>query len=204
MDLRGTRWTLAVCAGLLAALAGASPALAHNSFTGSNPEDGATVEKAPKEIELRFLDAVDEDGTKITVTGPGGASGLDGEPRFDGKKVFAPLRVGRAGEYTVVYEIPSDDGHPVKGDFAFTLTEAAVAAAAPSPSAAPSSAAPSSAAPSATEAVPATDAPVLNPAASDSGDESTPWWPWAVGGVLLVIAIAGGTIAWGRRHGQAS
>ncbi|GAB7038102.1 MULTISPECIES: copper resistance CopC family protein [Catenuloplanes] len=197
MGLRGTRWTLAVCAGLLGALAGASPALAHNSFTGSNPEDGATVEKAPEEIELRFLDTVDRNSTKITITAPGGASGLDGAVRFDGKKVFAPLAADRAGAYTVAYEIPSDDGHPVTGDFTFTLTEAAVAAAAPSPSAAPSSAAP---VPSATEAVPATDAPVLNPTASDAADESTPWWPWAVGGVLLVIAIAGGTIAWGRRR----
>lgn len=197
MGLRGTRWTVAVCAGLLGAVVAASPALAHNSFTGSNPEDGATVAKAPKEIELRFLEAVDENGTTITITGPGGASGLDGDVRFDGKKVFAPLTPGRAGEYTVAYEIPSDDGHPVKGDFAFTLTDAAVAGSSPTPSAAPSSAAP---APSATEAVPATDAPVLNPTASNAGDEDTPWWPWAVGGVLLVIAVTGGTIAWGRRN----
>ncbi|GAB7047617.1 copper resistance CopC family protein [Catenuloplanes indicus] len=196
MGLRGARWTLAVCAGLLGAVVGASPALAHNSFTGSNPEDGATVEKAPKEIELRFLDAVDENGTKITITGPGGASGLDGAVRFDGKKVFAPLAAERAGEYTVAYEIPSDDGHPVQGDFAFTLTEAAVAAASPTPSTAPSSAAP---APSATTAVPATDAPVLNPTASNADEDGTPWWPWVVGGALLVIAITGGALAWGRR-----
>ena len=39
--------------------------------------------------------------------------------------------------------------------------------------------------------------------ASDAGD-GTPWWPWAVGGVLLVIAVAGGTIAWGRRRDTAS
>ncbi|MDR7278412.1 copper resistance CopC family protein [Catenuloplanes atrovinosus] len=194
MGLRGTRWTLAVCAGLLAALAGASPALAHNSFTGSSPEDRATVDTAPKEIELRFLDAVEEDSTTITITGPGGASSLSGTPRFDGKKVFAPFKPGPAGDYKVTYEIPSDDGHPVTGDFTFTLSAAAASAASPTPSAALTSAV----APATTEAVPATDAPVLNPTAGDSTDQNTPWWPWAVGGVLLVIAIAGGTIAWGR------
>ncbi|MFI5838663.1 copper resistance protein CopC [Catenuloplanes sp. NPDC051500] len=194
MGHRGMRWALAVCAGLLGAMVGASPALAHNSFTGSNPEEGATVEKAPAEIELRFLEEVDAAATKISIEAPHGASGMKGDARFDGKKIFVPFGVGQAGKYTVSYEIPSDDGHPIKGDFSFTLSEAAVAAAAPTPTAVPTTAAPTSGA-----AVPATDAPVLNPAASSEDDGGTPWWPWALGGLLLVVAVAGGTIAYGRR-----
>ncbi len=80
MGHRGTRVALAVCAGLLGAMVGASPALAHNSFTGSNPEEGATVEKAPEEIELRFLEEVDAAATKISVTAPHGASGMKATP----------------------------------------------------------------------------------------------------------------------------
>ncbi|WP_033342276.1 copper resistance CopC family protein [Catenuloplanes japonicus] len=193
MGHRGTRVALAVCAGLLGAMVGASPALAHNSFTGSNPEEGATVEKAPEEIELRFLEEVDAAATKISVTAPHGASGMKGDARFDGKKIFVPFGVGQAGKYTVNYEIPSDDGHPVKGNVSFTLTEAAVAAAAPTPTAEPTTAAPTP------ETVPATDAPVLDPTASSENDGGTPVWPWLVGGLLLVVAVAGGTIAYGRR-----
>lgn len=194
MGHRATRWTLAVCAGLLGAVVGASPALAHNSFTGSNPAEGATVEKAPEEIELRFLEAVDETATKVSIMAPFGASGMKGDARFDGKKIFVPFGVGQAGTYTVSYEIPSDDGHPVKGDFSFTLTAAAVAAAAPSPTAAPTSAAPTTG-----EAIPATDAPVLTPAANTEDDGGAPWWPWAVGGLLLAVAVVGGTLAYRRR-----
>ncbi len=39
-------------------LAGAGPASAHAALTGSDPQDGAVVDTAPKEVTLSFSEAV--------------------------------------------------------------------------------------------------------------------------------------------------
>ncbi|WP_422755152.1 copper resistance CopC family protein [Micromonospora sp. WMMD708] len=168
------------------ALLPASPALAHNSLTGSNPADGAKVATAPAAVELRFLSKLDPGRTKITVTGPDNIPAAGGEPTFSGSRVRVPFAPGAAGLYIVDYQLPSSDGHPVKGEVRFTLTTGTAAAppsvtpsASPTPSPTPTSAAPES--------------PSTTPVAAAGTDDAGRGWLWAVaGGLVLLAALAAG------------
>ena len=119
----------------VALLLAPSPALAHDVLTGSDPEDGATLETVPEEVVLTFNNAPMEggEGSAIVVTGP------DGETQYeDGALTFsdADVSVGlapldEAGEYSIAYRVVSSDGHPIQDTITFSVTDEAVAEAAP-------------------------------------------------------------------------
>ncbi|WFE21280.1 copper resistance protein CopC [Solwaraspora sp. WMMD937] len=180
---------LAVFVGMLAVLFGASPAQAHNVLTGSDPADGAELAQAPETVRLTFLASLNQEQTELSVTGPDGAAASTGAPVVDGKAVSVPFRPGPAGEYTVDYNVLSTDGHWVKGTLAFTLTVGVEPTADSSPTGAPS--------PTAAEPTPeVTRAPTPQ---ATSSTESTPWWPWLVGAVVLLVAVAAGAFFVRRR-----
>lgn len=112
-----------------------SPALAHDVLIASDPEDGATLETVPEEVLLTFNNSPAEGGggSAIVVTGPDGETQYeDGELTFDGTDVSVALApLDEAGEYSVSYRVVSSDGHPIQDTLTFTVTEEAVAAAAP-------------------------------------------------------------------------
>ncbi|WP_345155703.1 copper resistance CopC family protein [Micromonospora maritima] len=184
---------LGVAAGASLALP-AAPAAAHNSLTGSDPQNGARLAAAPKRVELRFLATPKEATTKVTVTGPDNVA-AGGAPTFSGKRVSVPFTPGAAGLYIVTYQLASDDGHPVKGEIRFTLTTGTPAEP-PSASAAPSSAAPTTAPASTAAGSPSAGSPSPaspSPAAAGDDDGGTGWlWtvaPVVVLGLLLVGAL---------------
>lgn len=193
---------MAVVAAVLWMLLPAAPAAAHNSLTGSDPADGARLDKPPAQVRLSFLSRLDPETTKITITGPGDRSAAAGEPRFNGSRVTVPFAPGPAGRYTVAYQVASGDGHPVKGDVEFTLTtgaepgspepspSAAVTPTAVAPTAEPTSAAP-------TPAPTGTAAAAAEPLDRTAADGGTRWWPWLAGGLAVLAALAGG--AWWLR-----
>ena len=74
---------------VVALVAAPPPAFAHNPLTGSDPEDGASVEQAPDQVELSFLAAVDANNAEFDVTGPDGSSVLAGSAEVDDKSVPA-------------------------------------------------------------------------------------------------------------------
>ncbi|WP_433114585.1 copper resistance CopC family protein [Micromonospora sp. CA-246542] len=186
-------------------LAPATPAAAHNSLTGSDPRDGARVATAPTRIELRFLAKPPPATTKITITGPDNVV-AGGRPTFDGTRVRVPFTPGAAGLYTVAYQLPSNDGHPIKGEVRFTLTTGTAAdpsaspadpsasPAAPGPSGSPSAAS-SPSAPGSPTAFPAgpvspsADTVSAVPAAEERSDSGSRWWPWALGGAVLLATL---------------
>lgn len=114
-----------------------SPALAHDVLTGSNPEDGATLDTVPEEVVLSFNNSPMEggSGSAVVVTGPDEETTYEeGDLTFDGTDVsvgLAPL--DQAGEYTIGFRVVSSDGHPIQDTLTFSVTEEAVAAAAPEP-----------------------------------------------------------------------
>ncbi|MEU4333908.1 copper resistance protein CopC [Micromonospora lupini] len=202
-------------------LAPATPAAAHNSLTGSNPRDGARVATAPARVELRFLAKPAPATTKITITGPDNVV-AGGRPTFDGSRVRVPFTPGAAGLYIVGYQLASSDGHPIKGEVRFTLTTGTAAdpSATPSaggagPSVSPSAAvtgpvaAPAGSPSSAVDAssVGPSSAPTGSstaaavPAASERSDSGGRWWLWALGGLVLLAALAAGLVL--RRRTQA-
>lgn len=182
--IRVGRAVLAAVVGALAATLAAGPALAHNALSSSDPRDGARLAKAPAAVRLTFLARLDTTTTKVTVTGPDGASAAAGRPTFDRATVRVPLRAGAAGLYTVAYEVASDDGHPVRGRIRFTLTVAATPAATPPASESPATAA---------------AAPSLTPAASQADDGGTRRWPWLAAGAAVALLAGVGARARRRR-----
>jgi methionine-rich copper-binding protein CopC len=160
----------------LALLLGASPAFAHAEFESSDPADGASLATGPSTVSVTFSDTMQQGFNELTVIGPDGTTHYEnGEVLADGDTVSVGVNpLGPAGRYQIGYRVLSDDGHPVSGSVAFTLTAPGPAAAQLASSAA--------AAPAPADAAPA---PV---AQQDTGSGGSPVWPWIVGAVVLVAA----------------
>ncbi|QIJ63559.1 copper resistance protein CopC [Streptomyces sp. JB150] len=110
---------LAVAAALLA---GAAPASAHAALTGSDPRQGAVVDKAPEQVSLTFSETVSLSDDSLRVLGPKGERADTGEARGTGATYSVTLRPGLPdGTYTVSYQVVSADSHPVAGAFTFSI-----------------------------------------------------------------------------------
>lgn len=109
---------------LLSAVVLLSPAVtasAHDQLVGSEPEDGASGQ-APDEIVLTFSGAIGDLGAQMAVTDGAGTSVVDGEIEVDGEEVTQDLVDDLSpGDYRVVWRVTSEDGHPISGQFAFTV-----------------------------------------------------------------------------------
>lgn len=171
----------------LALLIGAGPAAAHTTLIGSDPADGTSLAAAPERVSLEFNETMQPGFSTITVIGPDGSAFQNGEITADGAVVgigLAPL--GPAGRYEIGYRVVSEDGHPVTGSVAFTLTAPGPAAAEPPGTAAPGAAASETGTPErAAPAIPADDG-------------GAPVWPWIVGAVVLVGGGIGAALRLGR------
>ncbi|WP_159941527.1 MULTISPECIES: copper resistance CopC family protein [unclassified Nocardiopsis] len=181
-------------AALLAPLAAAAlalapvPALAHDVLTDSSPEDGQTLDTVPEEVSLTFNNPPMEggSGSAVVVTGPDGETTYEeGALTFDGNDVSVGLAaLDQAGEYTIGYRVVSSDGHPIQGSLAFSVTEEAVAAAAPE--AEPGeTAAEENAAEEETAAEPTDEATAAGESQEGSGVS------WAALAVVGVVALGG-------------
>jgi methionine-rich copper-binding protein CopC len=189
----GARASAATAIAVALAVTGvASPALAHNSLTGSSPADGATVARPPATVRLTFLAGLDPATTKISVTGPDGSSATGGAPAYARNRVTVPFRPGAAGRYTVAYQVASDDGHPIKGRVRFTLTTGAAPAA---PTAAATSAAPPT--PPATSPTGAGSPAALDPASDEEDSGGT--LGWVLGALVLILLLGVGALLLRRR-----
>ncbi|MFI0242946.1 copper resistance CopC/CopD family protein [Streptomyces sp. NPDC016845] len=106
-----------------ALLAGAAPASAHAALTGSDPQQGAVVETAPKQVSLTFSEDVAMSGGSVRVLDPAGKrvdSGKAGHP--GGTTYTVGLHAGLPdGTFTVAYQVVSADSHPVSGAFTFSI-----------------------------------------------------------------------------------
>ena len=96
-------------------------AFAHSHFKGSNPTDGDVITEPLNEIVLDF-DGQIEQGSFIDVTTTSGQAVklqeiFIGEGTLTGT-VAEPLP---NDEYQVNWSIISTDGHPLEGDFSFTV-----------------------------------------------------------------------------------
>lgn len=153
---------VAVVLAALAMLGLPTPALAHDVLLSTDPVKDASTETGPAKIMLTF-DAPVQGGNlnQVAVTGPNGTQWAEGSVSINGNVVSAPVRpLGPAGVYTVGYRILSADGHPVEGQYTFTLTKAG-------------------------NGTPAT-AGAATGATSSGGSGGVPVWVWVVGAVVLL------------------
>ncbi|WP_295995031.1 copper homeostasis periplasmic binding protein CopC [Rugamonas sp.] len=103
----------------------ASPfASAHATLKSSNPEAGATLAAAPKEISLTFNEKIEEAFSTITLADSQGKEVAAEKAKVDAAdpavlRLVAPVL--SPGSYTVTWAVAGHDGHRRKGDFKFTV-----------------------------------------------------------------------------------
>lgn len=108
----------------------AAPAQAHNTLVSSTPAAGSVVTEQPGVFAVTTNDAILEAGgtsNAIQVRGPG-AEALyygDGCMTASGSTLTTGVQLGQPGEYTVVWQVVSADGHPISGEYTFTWQPAA-------------------------------------------------------------------------------
>jgi copper resistance protein C len=111
----------------------ADVAQAHVTLTGSSPGPGSTWDVAPRKVVLEFDENVQTGFAVVDVVAPDGSAISTGDVSVTDNKVIAGLGPPtEAGDYTVGWRVVSDDGHPVDGQFTYTLTERALSHAQPS------------------------------------------------------------------------
>lgn len=108
-------------------LAGAGPASAHAALTGSDPQDGAVVATAPKEVTITFSEAIAVGDGSIRVLDPSSKradTGAEPKDLSEGSTVRYGVELHPGlpdGTYTVAWQAVSADSHPISGAFTFSI-----------------------------------------------------------------------------------
>lgn len=98
-----------------------SHVLAHSRTDMTVPKDGATVEKAPTQIQLKFNKDIRL--TKVEAFHPGGMSHvLDTQSLKGFESHFTlPFQAMGNGLYRIEWRGLGTDGHAMQGEFSFTV-----------------------------------------------------------------------------------
>lgn len=107
---------------LLLAAGAVTPAVMHLTLVDSSPREGATLAEAPKEILLKFNEALDPARRAISLRGPAGPVAV-GPVRAVDSLSFAVGVTGpmAAGVYTVSWLAGAPDHATIRGRFSFTV-----------------------------------------------------------------------------------
>lgn len=122
---RAGGWASTVAAALV--LGGASPPLVHTRLERAEPEPGDTVAVAPERLVLVFSERVDPDvaAVSVEVDGAGAVELADIASGDSAAVLVGAVPDGLpAGYWTVRWRVLGADGHPVTGDYAFTVERA--------------------------------------------------------------------------------
>jgi copper resistance protein C len=101
-----------------------SSAFAHAKLQSSDPQAGSTLAGTPKQVRLKFNEALEPAFSKIKVTGPQNneipvtATTVD---KADPTVMTAPLPALSSGEYHIQWSTMTHDGHKAKGEVAFKV-----------------------------------------------------------------------------------
>ena len=118
---------LAVAATLM--VVGATPATGaiHLYLDKSAPAADAVVTQSPEKVVLEFSESFEMAVSKVTIKGDAGDVTLGKLERHKEEEtiMWAPIETPLAdGVYSVNWVTSSGDGHPVRGDFDFTVEAA--------------------------------------------------------------------------------
>ncbi len=124
MKTQGALLAIAVLIATAAVPTGRDGSL-HFGLSSSTPAADASV-PSPEEIRLVFTQVPQESSVAVRLIDPAGDAVQTGDPAYDDedRHVIHVAVEGRlpAGAYTVAWRGIGDDGHVVRGDFAFSVT----------------------------------------------------------------------------------
>ncbi len=126
-------WARALAVGAIvvaSALGFAAPAQAHNYIVSSTPEEGAVLAELPEQFSLTtngpLLDlSGDASGFAFRVVDAAGLYYGDGCITVSGSSMYMGASLGEPGDYLVLWQLVSEDGHTLSGEFGFTWAPAA-------------------------------------------------------------------------------
>ncbi|MBT1544799.1 copper resistance CopC family protein [Curtobacterium aurantiacum] len=121
------RLLFAVVSSAVLVLVGAPPASAHVALISSDPTDGATVAADLERVTLTFTEAPLiglEAGLRIEVRDHDGTDESTGAVTVEGPSMSKAVSLS-PGPHTVVWRYVSPDGHPIEGQYAFSVEPAA-------------------------------------------------------------------------------
>ena len=104
-----------------AALTLPAAAFAHAQLLRTSPANGAALSSGPARVIVTFDGAV-RVGPGNKAVRNGGGSVLAGKPKADGATLELPLKAHLVkGDYSVLWSVVSDDGHPEEGVLSFSV-----------------------------------------------------------------------------------
>lgn len=164
----------------------ASPAQAHDELLGSDPAADSSLDALPAQLTLTFSAEIadDEGASVVEVTDAAGTALTAGAPVVNDNVLTQPLAGEASGAVTVLWKVVSSDGHPISGEFSFTVAGAPAPTPAPTETTAPTPSETATAAP--TETVEPTPTATRAPASDDAPSA----WPWVIAGVLALALVA--------------
>lgn len=129
----------ALLLGASASLAVATPAAAHDQLVSTFPTADSTVDASPAEITLTFNAALNPDPASmvIEVIGPDGENYAEDPPSAQ-DDVFVMQHLADTapnGLFTVRWKVVSSDGHPISGEYSYTVAATITPTATPEPTA---------------------------------------------------------------------
>ncbi|MER7609896.1 copper resistance protein CopC [Nocardioides sp. NPDC127503] len=145
LDYRGPgrralgRLLVVLAAAAYAVLLSISPAQAHATLIGTDPEEGAVLEVAPETITFTFDEAVSLPPAGVTVYDAKGKE-VTSEATASGTEMQVALADASSlgdGTYVVAWRAVSADGHPISGSLTFAVGAPSLSVA-PPPSTEPS------------------------------------------------------------------
>jgi methionine-rich copper-binding protein CopC len=163
----------------------AAPAQAHDELVSADPASGTTADALPAQLTLTFSGVLSAGpgASEVSVTDAAGTSLTDGAPVVADTVLTQPLAGEASGVVTVLWKVVSSDGHPISGEYSFTVTAAASPSQEPTASPTPSEEPSETATPTATTVVP-----------EDPDMDAIDMRPWFIGALLLLLAVAGAVI----------
>lgn len=111
---------------LLISLFIVAPSSAHTSLVSSVPLSGAVLNEVPAEVRIKFNEELllvdDKNPNRIEVIN-GVGQVVSGMSVVEGPEIFTALDLSfePSGEYLVKYRVVSADGHPIEGEYQFTV-----------------------------------------------------------------------------------
>jgi methionine-rich copper-binding protein CopC len=177
------RWWRAVVIPMVLAgtLLGAAPAYGHVALLSTNPAEGASLDTPPSQAVLVFSESLNRDLTQVALTVNDVPTPPPAPRRITGGTLTVPLPES-SGRFRIVYRAVGSDGHRIDGQLRFTVSGTGHS-----------------------HPAPADPAPAIGgseaPANVTADDRNAPWWPVALGALLLL-----GTLAYvltiGRNRGK--
>ncbi|TQS87530.1 copper resistance protein CopC [Arthrobacter sp. TS-15] len=190
---RRVRVRLALAAAILIPAFAAAPAMAHDALESTVPAKDTTITTAPGTVSLTLseppMDATQLNLSVITVTDETGKTLSDGKVTVDGPTISTTIAGGSNGAYKVLWRTVSSDGHPIEGNYSFTVQDPAQAVTA-TPSATPTPAA-------STASNAAAPAAQTAPEQIKPNDDNA---PMAVGIAAAILAVAAAVFFIARRR----